>query len=178
MSNDIKLKIEASRLDDKLEGSFTLQGEAFAYTTIIGGGYNPNYTVFVDTSDQDNLFVELTKDFPKFSDWGEQLRRAYELDPSLKERLSIEQKYKVPPELLLAVGSNKGGGHGDLELRFKKSLLTFLPVRDYNLLKPRLYPGGGDGWCNCKALYERGKFLIGTNEDLKSIGVEILPRGQ
>ncbi|PIN86480.1 hypothetical protein COV19_04260 [Candidatus Woesearchaeota archaeon CG10_big_fil_rev_8_21_14_0_10_44_13] len=163
----MELKMSIGRLDDKVGGECVLHGEVFAYVADSDLG-NPAYTIFVDTTEYDKLWRETTSGFNPRSDWGELLRKKYEENPGLKERLSDERKYGVPGELL-DTPHQEGGGHGDVRLRYRKANVVFMPMSDYN----GFFRNDPEFLGACEILYESGKFIKGGNDLLRMLGIEI-----
>lgn len=82
---------------------------------------------------------------------------------------SHEKIYDVPDKLL-SIPHQRGGGHGDLRLRYNRANVIFMPMSDYDTyFKTNL------GFLeDCEILYEPEVFIRGTTNLLSKLGVKIV----
>jgi len=170
----MQIIIDQNKLDNSFNGTMKLEGKIFAYQGPIEypdemdykESNKPTYLVFVDTSEHEKLWSEVTKDFKPGEDWTLGLRRLYIEQPGLEKRLSKQCEYGVPPEAF-KIPHDKGGAHGDLRLRYGNANVLFFPVNDYNYLKSEY----SDNW---KILCENLSFLKGNKDLSGKYGVQLV----
>lgn len=86
-----------------------------------------------------------------------------------KETHPYEKVYSVPDKLL-SIPHERGGGHGDLRLRYNRANVIFMPMRDYDSYF-KTEPGFLEA---CEILYGPKVFIKGTTNLLSKLGVKIV----
>lgn len=143
-----KITIDKRVLDPRVEGTVTLEGEAFAYLPISDRG-RPAHVVFTEPH-----------------------RRQVKWNNDSPLRTLVDAKgYQLPPEMddLLALEPDLSGHHGDAILRFDETNLTLMPVSDLRtfLLKDEEFLRA------CGVLFVDGEYRVGSPQYLKDRGAEI-----
>lgn len=138
----MKITIDKKCLDDSQEGGIQLEAAVFAFKENVDCCEDPDckecgkpaYLFFIDTKEYDELWKKTTRRFKPTDDWGRKLQRKYKTNHGLEQKLSMESKYQVPKELL-QIQHARGGGHGDLRLRYIKSCILFFPLDEFGYFK-------------------------------------------
>lgn len=173
-----KFQLDPRVLDDYVGDGvpdIEIEAEAAAYFKPENNGGH-GYVFHVDTSEYVALWREVSRDFPQSSDWGLLLKKAYEKDPALQEKLSKKNRYGVP-QSLLKIPHCRRGSHGELSLHYQKAEIIFMPVSDMERYQwdSNIGEFRKEFLMACETLYVRGEFLEGDAEKFKNCGVTIKP---